>query len=129
MGEDRMNAAPPEPVMRTCPGALAEFAAALRPDWSREELDAAITGALVGGWPWTQLIRAVLLELAVDPALRPRDLHRIRVQLGPAHLLTPRTTPATAEARARWIEQIRADITPTPGQVELPLDLDTEEDR
>lgn len=112
------------PTMRVVPGALADFAAALRPDWHRDELDAAITGALVGGWPWAALIRTVLLELAADPELRPRDLHRIRVQLGPAHLLTPRTVPATAEERTRWVDLIREQITPTPGQTELPLDLE-----
>ncbi|MFC9085302.1 hypothetical protein [Nocardiopsis dassonvillei] len=118
-----MSTTPPKPTPQVCPGALADFAAAVRPDWDRQELGAAITGALVARWPWPHLIRAVLLELAMDPELRPRDLHRIRVQLGPAHLLTHRPEPASAENRARYLQQIRDELTPPPGQTELPLDL------
>ena len=59
--------------MIPAPSELAGLAAAMRPDWDRASLEAALIAATSAGWDWRRLFTYVSRLLADDSA-SPRDL-------------------------------------------------------
>ncbi|QBI53474.1 hypothetical protein [Streptomonospora litoralis] len=109
----------PSPV-RLCPGALADLAAALRPDWHRAAIDGAITGCVTAGWPWPRVVVG-MVRTALDPDGQPYDLPRTVIRLGPPDLLHRPPQPADPAARDRYLQEMRDQLPPTEGQQMLPI--------
>lgn len=100
---------------------LAALAAAMRPEWSRQDLWDSITAAKLAGWSWRDTYREVM-RLAWDEDEKPSTLRSAARRPGPAQ-----PAPLDPEAKAALLEQLAeaAQRTRTTGgQTRLTPDND-----
>lgn len=60
-------------MIQPAPQQLLDLAAAMRPDWDREQTSLALVAARNAGWEWTRTVLAVA-RLLCDEKARPQDL-------------------------------------------------------
>lgn len=65
-----------KPEITRASAELEDLAVAVRPDWDREAVSAAITAATVSGMPWPRML-AELVRLMTRPDGSPRELREM----------------------------------------------------
>jgi hypothetical protein len=82
---------------------LLDLAAAMRPDWDRDQLSLALVAVRNAGWPWTRTFMAAA-RLLCDVKAVPRDLAVA------ARSPLERTVPADPDVAAAALADMRAIV-------------------
>jgi hypothetical protein len=90
-------------TIQAAPTELLDLAAAMRPDWDRDQLSLALVAARNAGWTWTRTLTATV-RLLCDVKAVPRDLAVA------ARSPLERTVPADPDVAAAALAEMRATV-------------------
>lgn len=110
-----MTKTDPKPVIYVALAELIDLAAAVRPDWHRDQVQGAVMDAKMSGLTWSQALVG-MVRLLVDPDATPGELVPVKLdpqRPGPLSVGDPsRHADALAEARidcAQAAAKLKAD--------------------
>lgn len=91
-----------KPEIRAALGELVALAVAVRPDWTADDVQAALVDARTCGWSWAHAFVA-MARLIVDPDAKPGEL----VPPHPDPQRAPLHRPGSAESAAELLAEAR----------------------
>jgi hypothetical protein len=94
-----------ETAIQPATGELQALAAAMRPDWDRDQLAQAILAAKNAGWTFEQVFRYVVRLLVREDAAPAELRHAAANPLRPEAAKTPAWHDRAAEARERLLHR------------------------